>query len=54
MSGNAANVSITDTGVAVVTRQLVDPVQVDTIASMICLPSFETADSVGIIDTHAH
>lgn len=51
MTGNAANVSITDTGVAVVTHQKVDPVQVETIVSMICLPSFEMADSVGIIDT---
>lgn len=53
MTGNAANVSITETGVAVVTHQKVDPVQVETIVSMICLPSFEGADSVGIIDTVA-
>lgn len=51
MTGNAANVSITDTGVAVVTRQKVDPVNVDTIVSMICLPSFEAADQVYILDT---
>ena len=51
MTGNAANVSITETGVAVVTHQKVDPVQVETIVSMICLPSFEMADGVGIIDT---
>ncbi len=53
MTGNAANVSITETGVAVVTHQKVDPVQVETIVSMICLPSFEGADGVGIIDTVA-
>ena len=53
MTGNAANVSITETGVAVVTHQKVDPVQVETIVSMICLPSFEMADGVGIIDTTA-
>lgn len=53
MTGSAANVSITDTGVAVVTRQVVDPVQVETIVSMICLPSFEAADQVYIMDTTA-
>lgn len=52
-SGNAANVSITDTGVAVVTAQKVDPVNVETIVSMICLPSFERAGAIGIIDTVA-
>ena len=50
MTGSAANVSITDTGVAVVTAQKVDPVQVETIVSMICLPSFEEADQVYILD----
>lgn len=52
-AGNAANVSITDTGVAVVTSQKVDPVNVETIVSMICLPSFERANSVGILDVKA-
>lgn len=52
-SGNAANVTITDTGVAVTTVQRVDPVNVETIVSMICLPSFESADEVYIIDTKA-
>ena len=51
MGGNAANVSITDTGVAVVTHQTVDPVNVETIVSQICLPSFEAADQVYILDT---
>ena len=51
MTGSAANVSITDTGVAVVTAQKVDPVNVETIVSMICLPSFEAADQVYILDT---
>ena len=50
MSGAAANVAITDTGVAVVTTKKVDPVQVETIVSMICLPSFEQANHIGIID----
>ena len=51
MSGSAANVSITDTGVAVTTVKKEDPVQVETIVSMICLPSFEQADQVYILDT---
>lgn len=46
MSGNAANVSITDTGVAVTTSKKVDPVNVVTKVSMIYLPSFEQADKV--------
>ena len=50
MTGAAANVSITDTGVAVVTTKKADPVQVETIVSMICLPSFEQANHIGIID----
>lgn len=53
MGGSAANVSITDTGVAVTTVQKTDPVNVETIVSMICLPSFEAADQIGIIDTAA-
>ena len=51
MSGSAANVSITDTGVAVTSVQMVDPVNVETIVSMICLPSFEAADQVYILGT---
>ena len=54
MGGSAANVSVTDTGVAVTTAQKVDPVQVETIVSQICLPSFEAADQVYIMDTKAH
>lgn len=53
MSSSVANVSITDTGVAVTTVQKADPVQVETIVSMICLPSFEAADQVYILDTTA-
>ena len=52
-SGTVANVTITDTGVAVTTVKKVDPVQVETIVSMICLPSFESADEVYVIDTKA-
>lgn len=53
MSSAVANVSITDTGVAVTTVKHADPVQVETIVSMICLPSFEQADQVYIMDTEA-
>lgn len=41
MSGSSANVAITDVGVAVTTSKKIDPVNVDTKASMIYLPSFE-------------
>jgi hypothetical protein len=50
LSGTAANVSITDVGVAVTTSKKIDPVNVETKVSMIYLPSFETANSVGIMD----
>lgn len=50
MSGTAANVSITDVGVAVTTVKKTDPVNVDTKASMIYLPSFEAANEVSILD----
>lgn len=53
MSGSAANVSITDTGVAVTTMKKVDPVNVETKVSMICLPSFEAADQIFIADIEA-
>lgn len=51
MASKAANVSIVDTGVAVVTSQKIDPVNVETIVSMICLPSFEAAANIYILDT---
>lgn len=50
MGGNVANVSITDMGVAVTTIPKSDPVNVETKVTMICLPSFEAADSVYILD----
>lgn len=53
MSSNVANVSITDTGVAVTTMTKVDPVNVETKATMICLPDFPTADQVYILDVVA-
>ena len=53
MGTGAANVSITDIGVAVTTVQKTDPVNVETKVTMICLPSFESADSVYILDVIA-
>ena len=50
LGSNVANVSIVDTGVAVTTSKLVDPVNVDTKVSQICLPSFEAADQIIIAD----
>lgn len=51
MTGAVANVAITDVGVAVTTMKKADPVQVETKVTMICLPSFPTADQCYIIDT---
>jgi hypothetical protein len=51
-SGSAANVSITDTGVAVTTVRKTDPVNVDTKVTMIYLPSFEQADKIIIADVN--
>ena len=53
MGGRVANVSITDVGVAVTTIEKSDPVNVETKVTQICLPSFEAADSVAIIDVIA-
>lgn len=53
LASAVANVSITDTGVAVTTVKHADPVQVETIVSQICLPSFEQADQVYIMDIAA-
>lgn len=50
MGGKVANVSITDTGVAVTTIEKADPVNVETKVTMICLPSFEAADQIYILD----
>lgn len=50
MGGKVANVAITDVGVAVTTVEKADPVNVETKVTMICLPSFESANSVYILD----
>lgn len=53
MSGSAANVTITDTGVAVTTMKKYDPVNVDTKVSMIYLPSFERIPEILIASVGA-
>ena len=54
MSGATdAEVSIVDTGVAITTHKEVDPVNVQTKASMICLPSFELADQIIIASVYS-
>ena len=53
LAGSVANVNITDTGVAITTTKLTDPVTVDTKVSMIYLPSFEAADQIFISDVIA-
>jgi hypothetical protein len=51
MTGAAANVSIVDTGVSITTTKQIDPVNVETIAAMICLPDLPEAEKILIIDT---
>lgn len=51
MYSNVANVAITNTGVAVTSLVDVNPVKVETIVSMISLPSFPRIDEIAIIDT---
>lgn len=53
MSSNVANVTITDTGVAVTTMKKADPVNVETKVTQICLPDFPTADQVFVYDVVA-
>lgn len=53
MSSNVANVSIVDDGVSVTTMQKVDPVNVETKVTMICMPDFPTSDQVYIMDVIA-
>lgn len=49
-SSKIANVSIVDTGVAITTTEVADPVTVDTKVSQVTLPSFEAADKIIIAD----
>lgn len=53
LTGEGVSVSIVDTGVAITTTTKTDPVTVDTKATMIYLPSFETADQIIIADVIA-
>lgn len=53
MASNVANVTLTDTGVAVTTMEKADPVNVETKVTMVCLPDFPTADQVFIADVIA-
>ena len=52
LGGNVAgtDVEIVNTGIAVTTQKLVDPVNVQTKVSMITLPSFERLDDVYMLD----
>lgn len=50
MTSGVANVTIVDTGVAITTIQKADPVNVETKVTQICLPSFEAANEVYIMD----
>ena len=54
MSGSNADTTIVNTGVAVTVIQKTDPVQSQTIASEICLPSFEGMDTVFVINTDSN
>lgn len=53
MSSNVADVKIVDTGVAIKIIKEADPVNAQTVVSMICLPSFEEVDKIALIDTSA-
>lgn len=53
LTAGKANVTIVNTGVAVTTITSEDPVNVETKVTQICLPSFEAADQIYIIDTEA-
>lgn len=53
MASGKSNVTIVDTGVAITTITKEDPVNVETKVTQICLPSFEAADEVYILDTEA-
>lgn len=53
MGTTAANVALVDNAIAVTTHVEHDPVNVETKVSMICLPSFERAGEVLIVDTNS-
>jgi len=51
MGGLNANVSLTDTGVAVTITRETDPVLLSTKISQVCVPTFPAVKKVGILDT---
>lgn len=53
LSSKVANVSIVDTGVAVTTMEIPDPVTVETKVTMIFMPDLPTADQIYILDVEA-
>lgn len=53
MTGSNAQVQIVDTGVAITTSKEIDPVNVMTKVSMICLPSLEKANQIIIATVHS-
>lgn len=50
MAGSTADVSLIDNAIALLNRKEVDPVLLETIVSMVMLPSFERADAVWVLD----
>lgn len=50
MASSVANVAVVNTGIAVTTTKTTDPVNVETKASMITLPSFERIDEIVVAD----
>ena len=53
MTSNVANVSIVDTGVAITTTTVPDPVTVETKVSMLSLPTYENMEKVFLLDAVA-
>ena len=51
MAGSKADVSLIDNAIALLNRKEIDPVLLETIVSMVMLPSFDRADAVWVIDT---
>ena len=51
MAGSTADVSLIDNAIALLNRKETDPVLLETIISMVMLPSFEMADAVFVLDT---
>lgn len=51
MAGSKADVSLIDNAIALLNRKETDPVLLETIVSMVMLPSFEQADAVWVLDT---